>query len=217
MSSARRPLAEIVREFHAGATTEEAPLERALRLGPSTEQRSGDLPSLLHRFGNQNFAFGTLAFRDLREIFRAIALKPADLFCDAGAGYGHAVFYGACVTDCRFRAIEILPVRCRAMRKTAQRLRLANVEIIEGNALAQDYADVSHLFVNNPFFPNAASTFVDRLTVSRRRKLMVIALHNIVDVFRSHPRFEEIEVNADLPNYCFGVFIWKPSRKAQAG
>jgi Histone methylation protein DOT1 len=216
MSSARRPLANIVREFHAGAMTQDVMLERALRLKPSAERRSGELPSLLHRFGNQNFAFGTLAFRDLREIFRAIALKPADLFCDAGAGYGHAVFYGACVADCRFRAIEILPVRCRALRKTAQSLSLTKVEIIEADALAQDYADVSHLFVNNPFFPDAASTFVDRLTTSRKRKLTVIALHNIVDVFRGHPQFEEIEVKADLPNYCFGVFIWKPSRRARA-
>jgi hypothetical protein len=45
----------------------------------------------------------------------------------------------------------------------------------------------------------------------------LVALHNIIDVFRAHPQFEEIEVNADLPNYCFGVFIWKPPRSARAG
>jgi 16S rRNA A1518/A1519 N6-dimethyltransferase RsmA/KsgA/DIM1 with predicted DNA glycosylase/AP lyase activity len=158
------------------------------------------LPALLHRFGNQNFSFGTMSFGDLREIFRAIKPRPNDVFCDAGAGYGHAVFYGACVANCRFRAVEILPVRCNAMRKTARRLGL-KVEIVQGDALAQDYADVSYLFVNHPFFPDAAKRFVDRLTLARKRPLTVIAVHNIVDMFREHADFSEIDVGADLPNY----------------
>jgi hypothetical protein len=49
------------------------------------------------------------------------------------------------------------------------------------------------------------------------RRASVVALYNIVDVFRAHSRFEEIEVNADLPNYCCGIFIWKPPRKVRAG
>jgi precorrin-6B methylase 2 len=169
---------------------------------------------LLHRFGNQNFSFGTLSFRDLREIFRAIKLRPTDIFCDAGAGYGHAVFYGACVADCRFRAVEILPVRCNAMRKTARRLGL-EVEVIQGDALAQSYADVSYLFVNNPFFPDTARRFVERLTAARQLPLTVIAVHNIVDSFRGDADFSEIDVGADLPNYCFGVFRWKRPRRAR--
>src|SRR4051794_9126767 len=202
MSSELRPVSGIVREYHQSGAIEDSALERVLGIAPSDERRSGSLPALLHRFGNQNFNFGTLSFRDLREIFRAVKPCPTDLFCDAGAGYGHAVFYGACVADCRFRAVEILPVRCKAMRKTAQRLGL-DVEIVEGDALAQNYADVSYLFVNSPFFPDAAERFADRLTLSRRRSLTVIAAHNIVDTFRADSRFTEIDVDADLPNYCF--------------
>ena len=130
------------------------------------------------------------------------------MFCDAGAGYGHAVFYGACIADCRFRAVEILPVRCSAMRKAARRLRL-DVEIVQGDAMVQDYAEVSYLFVNNPFFPDAAKRFVDGLTSARTRPLTVIAVHNIVDAFRDAADFSEIDVGADLPNYCFGVFRWQ--------
>jgi hypothetical protein len=208
MSSEGAPIRGIVREFHRGHAIEDCILERALGVAPSSERRSGSLPALLHRFGNQNFSFGTMSFRDLREIFRAIEPRPGDVFCDAGAGYGHAVFYGACVADCRFRAVEILPLRCAAMRKTAQRLRL-DVEIVEGDALTQSYADVSHLFVNNPFFPDAAKRFVDGLTKTRTHPLTVIAVHNIVDTFRGASDFAEIDVDADLPNYCFGVFRWK--------
>lgn len=190
-------------------------LERALGISRSAENRSASLPTLLRRFGNQNFTFGTLSFRDLREVFRAIKPRPSDLFCDAGAGYGHAVFYGASVADCRFRAVEIMPARCNAMRKTARRLGLTDVEIVQGDALAQDYADVTYLFVNNPFFPDAAKRFVERLKMTRKRALTVIAVHNVVDTFRGDSDFREVEVGADLPNYCFGVF--RCNRRQHAG
>ena len=99
-------------------------------------ERSGELTSLLRRFGNQNFEFASMPFHELREVFRTVELGPGDLFCDAGAGYGHAVFYGACIAESRFRAIEILPARCAAMRRTAARLGLTNVEIIQADAIA---------------------------------------------------------------------------------
>jgi hypothetical protein len=207
MSSERATAADLVRAFHNGNAISERTLERALGISSSAEGRSNDLPALLHRYGNQNFTFGKLSFRDLREVFRVIKPRPTDLFCDAGAGYGHAVFYGACVADCRFRAVEILPVRCKAMRKAAQRIGL-DIEIVEGDALAQNYADVSYIFVNSPFFPATAEKFADRLMVSRKRSLTVIASHNIVDTFRADKRFTEIDVDADLPNYRFGVFRW---------
>jgi precorrin-6B methylase 2 len=212
MSSERHP---IVGRFHRHEAVGESEIARALNIA-AADRRSGDLTSLLHRFGNQNFEFATMSFRDFREIYRAIELGPADLFCDAGAGYGHAVIYGACVADCRFRAVEILPARCSAMRKTAQRLGLRHLDIVQGDALAQDYADVTHLFLNNPFFPGAAERFVARLKASRKHALTVVAVHNIVDTFRNDCDFREIDVDADLPNYCFGVFRWKP-RKARAG
>src|SRR5690348_15318847 len=128
MSSERPSIADRVRSFHAGGAIESATLERALKIAPTTEGRGNDLPKLLHRHGNQNFTFGTMSLREFREIFRAIRPKPAEVFCDAGAGYGHAVFYGAIVAGCRFRAIEILPARCNAMRRTARRLGV-DVEI----------------------------------------------------------------------------------------
>ena len=216
MSSKTVAIRDMVKAFHDGNAIESSRLQRSMKLAPSSEGRSNDLPALLHRFGNQNFTFGTLSFRDLREIFRAIKPRPNDLFCDAGAGYGHAVFYGACVADCRFRAVEILPQRCNTMRKTAKRLGL-DVEIVQGDALTQSYADVSHLFVNSPFFPDAATRFVHGLKKARTKPLTVIAVHNIVDTFRNSSDFPEVEVDSDLPNYCFGVFRWKPRSKARPG
>jgi len=165
MSSERRTRAAIVRKFHDGsAEASDSILERALRIAPGDEDRDGALSALLQRFGNQNFSFfGGTPFHEIREIFRAISPQPHEVFCDAGAGYGHVVFYGACVAPCRFRAIEILPIRCAAMQRTAQQLGLGNVEIVEGDALTQNYDDVSYLLLNSPFFPDAAAQFIGKL------------------------------------------------------
>jgi hypothetical protein len=208
MSSERRTRAAIVRKFHEGsAEATDSILERALWIAPGDEKRGGELPVLLHRFGNQNFSFfGGTPFHEVREIFRAISPQPDELFCDAGAGYGHVVFYGACVAACRFRAIEILPVRCAAMLHTAQALGVISVEVVQGDALTQNYDDVSYLLLNSPFFPDVAAQFIGKLTASRNRQLTVIAMNNIVDAFRQDGAFAEIDIEVDIPNYRFGMF-----------
>jgi hypothetical protein len=214
MSSERRTRAAIVRKFHQGsAEATDSILERALRIAPGDEKRGGELPELLQRHGNQNFSFfGGTPFHEVREIFRAISPQPDEVFCDAGAGYGHVVFYGACVAPSRFRAIEILPVRCAAMRQSAQRLGLTNVEIVEGDALMQNYEDVSYLLLNSPFFPDVATQFIGKLTGSHNRQLTVIAMNNIVDAFREDGAFTEIEVEVDIPNYRFAMFRFTAAR-----
>jgi predicted RNA methylase len=206
MSSDRSRAIQIVQQFHAGGVAADRALEQALGIARSRESRSPSLAALLHRFGNQNFTFEAAPFHALREIFRAVRPKPGELFCDAGAGYGHAVFYGACVAGCRFRAIEILPARCNAMQRTARRLGLGTVEIVQGDALQQNYADVRYLLVNSPFFPPVARRFIAHVAQAREAPLTVIALHNIVESFRSAAEFTEVAVEVDIPRYYFGVF-----------
>jgi hypothetical protein len=216
MSSERRAIAAIIRKFHEGAAeAADSSLERALGVAPANEKRVGELPALLHRFGNQNFTFEGTSFHESREIFRCLGPQPHELFCDAGAGYGHVVFYGACVTACRFRAIEILPVRCAAMRRTARRLGLNNVDVVQGDALTQNYDDVSYLLLNSPFFPDVAGQFIAKLKASRNRQQTVIAMNNIVDAFRGDGAFTEIDIEVDIPNYRFGVFRLRGRQSAR--
>jgi ferredoxin len=216
MSSKRRPGAAIARKFHArAAEARDLTLERALKIEPVDEKRADELPALLQRYGNQNFSFfGGTPFHEVREIFRAIDPQTDEVFCDAGAGYGHVVFYGACIAACHFRAVEILPERCAAMRRTAQRLGLSNVEIVESDALTQNYDDVSYLLLNSPFFPDIAAQFIGKLRSSRNRRLTVIAMNNIVDAFRKDDAFAEIDVEVDVPNYRFAMFRFMAARRS---
>jgi len=207
MSSKARHGAATIQRFHRGdAELGDADLEDALHITLAGEKHIGALPALLHRFGNHNFGFERTSFHDIREIFRAVALQPSDVFCDAGAGYGHVVLYGALLAPCRWRAIEILPTRCYAMRRSAQRLGLGNVEIVQSDATAQDYGDVSYLLLNSPFFAEAAVPFVAKLAASNNRRLTVIAMNTIVATFRDSSVFREIDTDADIANYRFGVF-----------
>jgi precorrin-6B methylase 2 len=197
----------LVREFHAGRrNVADAVLANALHIESDAGERLASLPALLRRFGNQHVAFTSMTFRELREIFRAVAPRKNEIFGDAGAGYGHVVFYGACVAPCRFRAIEILPARCAAMRRSARRLGLHNVEIIRADAQTQSYDDLSYLFVNSPFFPDAARQFIAKLKSSRRRTLTVIAVNNIVALLRDDGDFTEIDRGLDIAAYRFGIF-----------
>jgi precorrin-6B methylase 2 len=203
----------LVREFHAGRrNVADAVLANALHIESDAGERLASLPALLRRFGNQHVAFTSMTFRELREIFRAVAPRKNEIFGDAGAGYGHVVFYGACVAPCRFRAIEILPARCAAMRRSARRLGLHNVEIIRADAQTQSYDDLSYLFVNSPFFPDAARQFIAKLKSSRRRTLTVIAVNNIVALLRDDGDFTEIDRGLDIAAYRFGIFRLGRSR-----
>ena len=212
MSSVQPPIkafnpSALVREFHAGRRdVADAVLANALHIESDAGERLASLPALLRRFGNQHLAFSSMTFRELRDIFRAVTPGRNDIFGDVGAGYGHVVFYGACVAPCRFRAIEILPARCAAMRRSARRLGLRNIEIIRADAQTQSYDDLSYLFVNSPFFPDAAAQFIAKLKSSRRRALTVIAVNNIVALLRDDGDFTEINHGLDIATYRFGIF-----------
>ena len=212
MSSVPSPIkavrfSALVREFHAGhRDVEDAMLANALHIESDAGERLSSLPGLLRRFGNQHLAFSSMTFHELREIFRAVAPGKNEIFGDVGAGYGHVVFYGACVAPCRFRAIEILPARCAAMRRSARRLGLRNIEIIQADAQTQNYDDLAYLFVNSPFFPDAARQFIAKLKSSRRRAPTVIAVNNIVALFRDDGDFTEIDRGVDISPYRFGIF-----------
>ncbi len=181
-------------------------IRELLGIEPDRETMT-DLIASLRKLGTQHLAFEPASFSDIREIVTVLNLRRHDIVYDLGAGYGHFVCYGACVSDARFEAVEIVPERCAAMRRSAERLGLRSMRVIEADAETAPLGRASVLFLNSPFFATKAKRFLQRLAAAQAwRPLRIVAMNNIVSHFRASRSFREIETNARIAAYRFGVF-----------
>src|SRR5262249_21670381 len=161
-------------------------------LGIESERESmTDLIGWLRRHGGaQHLAFEPASFRDIREIVTALGLGKDDIVYDLGAGYGHFVCYGACVTQARFEAVEIVAPRCGGIERAVARMGLASVRVRQADAETVPLGRASVLFLNSPFFEERAARFLARLVRQGPwRPLRIAAMNNIVRQFRASKRF----------------------------
>jgi SAM-dependent methyltransferase len=207
------PIDRVLR-FHRGrACLSDRDIAALLHIERDRETMT-DLIASLRSFGTQHLAFEPASFGEIREIVTALDLGRRDIVYDLGAGYGHFVCYGACVTAARFEAVEIVPARCAAMRRSAARLGLRTVRVIEVDAETVPFDRASVLFLNSPFFAEKADRFLTRLAWLRPwRPLRIAAMNNIVRHFRDSDAFVEIETGANIAPYRFGMFRPKHARR----
>ncbi|OCW56219.1 hypothetical protein [Hoeflea olei] len=163
--------------------------------------------SALHAiYGVSNYVYEGTTLEETREILACAGLVPHSVFCDIGAGYGAVVLYGAALCPCGFIAVEAVGRRAAHIARVARRLGLDRVRVVEADADAVDLTRVTHVYLNNPFLGRTASAFPERLARRATPGCRVIALNNIVADFRRSGRYREIETEARLPSYRFGVF-----------
>jgi 16S rRNA A1518/A1519 N6-dimethyltransferase RsmA/KsgA/DIM1 with predicted DNA glycosylase/AP lyase activity len=208
----RARLGPIIRFHEFRARRSERAVANLLGIEPERESMT-DLISALQKHGTQHLVFEPASFRDIREIVTALGLDRGDVVYDLGAGYGHFVCYGACVTSARFEAIEIVARRCVAIERAAARLGLTSLRVRQADAETVPLSRASVLFLNSPFFAEKAERFLARLAAQRPwRPLRIVAMNNIVRQLRASPRFSEIQTTARIASYRFGVFRPKPPR-----
>jgi hypothetical protein len=208
----RTRLDPIIRFHEFRARCPERAIANLLGIEPERETMS-ELIGALRRHGTQHLAFEPASFRDIREIITALGLDRHDIVYDLGAGYGHFVCYGACVTQARFEAIEIVARRCVAIERAAARIGLTSVRVRQADAEGVPLSRASVLFLNSPFFAEKAERFLARLARQRPwRPLRIVAMNNIVRHFRGSRHFAEIQTNARIAAYRFGVFRLKAAR-----
>ena len=208
----RARLDPIIRFHEFRARCPERTVASLLGIEPERETMT-ELIGELQRHGTQHLVFEPASFRDIREIVTALGLGRDDIVYDLGAGYGHFVCYGACVTDARFEAIEIVARRCAAIERAATRIGLTSVRVRQADAEAAPLGRASVLFLNSPFFAEKAERFLARLATQRPwRPLRIVAMNNIVRQFRGSPHFTEIQTKARIAAYRFGVFRPKLAR-----
>ena len=196
-----------VAAYHRGsADLRDDELDRILGVGQE-EDGPGALLGLLRAHGNQNFMSGAASYSDVRAILRALDPTANDVVVDVGAGFGRFVLYAAAATPASVIGIEIVRARAAAVRAAARRLRLDRVRVVAEDALTVDLGDATILFVNNPFYPGAASDWISRLAQAPAAPgLRIVALHGIAPLFRSHPGFVELEAGDLLTPHRFGLF-----------
>ena len=207
----RADIDRIIRFHQFRARCSERGVARLLGIEPDREVMS-DLIGALQRLGAQHLAFEAASFRDIREIVTALSLDRGDIVYDLGAGYGHFVCYGACVSAARFEAVEIVARRCVAIERAAARIGLTSLRVRQADAETVPFSRASVLFLNSPFFAEKAERFLARLAAQRPwRPLRIVAMNNIVRQLRASPHFSEIQTTARIASYRFGVFRPKPS------
>jgi SAM-dependent methyltransferase len=203
----RARLDPIIRFHEFRARCPDRAIANLLGIEPERESMAELIGSLRRHGATQHLAFEPASFRDIREIVTALRLARDDIVYDLGAGYGHFVCYGACVTGARFEAIEIVARRCAAIERAVARTGLSSVRVRQADAETVPLRRASVLLLNSPFFSEKAERFLARLGKQCPwRPLRIVAMNNIVRQFRASTLFFEMPTKARIASYRFGVF-----------
>ena len=134
----------------------------------------------------ERVAYQPTPARVVLELLDRVALGPADLFYDLGAGLGHVCLLVHWLTGAQARGIEIEPAYCRYARQQARSLQLTGVEFVEGDVLEADLADGKCYFLYTPFTGRTLAKALDRLAAEARRRSITLAAYGpcVVDVAR---------------------------------
>ena len=119
----------------------------------------------------ERIAYQPTPARVVLELLDRVALGPADLFYDLGAGLGHVCLLVHLLSGAQARGIEIEPAYCRYARQQADALRLAGVEFIEGDVREAGLAGGTCYFLYTPFTGRTLAEALDRLAGEARQRL----------------------------------------------
>jgi hypothetical protein len=110
--------------------------------------------------------------RAVLDLVDQIAWSPQDVFFDLGSGLGRVVILVHLLTGLRAKGVEIDPALCQQAHQAAQRLNLAGVEFVEGDAREIDFAHATVFFLFTPFKASVWRAVMDKLhRESLQRKL----------------------------------------------
>lgn len=167
----RRTVSQLAYERRYGVRTAE--LINLDQLGIAGENRGYYVPA---------------SWRTLRRTLSRGEIGPADVFVDFGSGMGRMVLEAARFPFGRAIGVELAPqlheIAVRNLRTTRQRLRCADVEFVNGDALTYEIpADVTVAFFNNPFQGAVFTSVVTRLvaTLDRNPRRLKVIYYNPVE------------------------------------
>lgn len=152
-------------------------------------------------------------FDALQRLDREAPVSPEDVIYDLGSGLGRVLCHYAAKPVRRVVGVEYDRALAEASRANVERMvgRRAPVEVVEGDAGAQDYAEATLAFMYNPFGADTLRRVLRRLPA--RPELRVIYANPVHRaVFDDFPHLHEARSFA-VP-YDLGsmeVVVWRPA------
>jgi len=186
LSLAERPL-EVLQELMRSPNQGVRPAMISAVVGIRDETVGGD--SLRHPSQERNTLFWRGGFMyqpsepfDVSPIFSTLQMRPGSVFYDLGAGYGHALFFGAVVRpDIQFRGIELMPGRVRECEAARRRLGLSNLSFVAGDVTRGGFSQADILFLFNPFPPDVQEEVTRVIdSVAQQKPLVVLDYEGLV-------------------------------------
>jgi len=115
------------------------------------------------------------SFEKIRRTYANLALGDGATVYDLGCGHGRVLLYGASLfPQIRFKGVELVSERVKAIQQAARNAKLTNVELINENVLNVDLSDGTVFYFFNPF-PAIMKIILHRLyQVALKTKIAIV-------------------------------------------
>jgi len=168
-----------VREVIGGAGRRAELRRTGIDVGSVSLRRLGLDPVRAHNHANSGGP-------DLELVLRELGVGPDDSILDLGSGKGGALLSISAFPFRRIAGLELSHEMLDIARANLERARVANVELIQGDASEfTDYDGFSYIYMYNPFPCAVLRCVVDGLEASVRRTPRTLT------VIYKNPRFHE--------------------------
>ncbi len=156
-------------------------LDRALGLAEERRAVASSYDRALEKaHASESVVYLATPYPVCRALFHAVAPQSRDVVVDLGCGSGRLVLYGALCTPARFLGIELVESRCTAAQQAAARLSLAEVEVVQANALDLDLEVGTIFYLFRPFSSETETTVLGRLHDLARRRAITVAAYRLL-------------------------------------
>jgi hypothetical protein len=101
--------------------------------------------------------------RVVLELVAALAMRPGEVFYDLGSGLGQVCILVHLLTGVRARGVEVEPAYCDYALRSATRLNLSGLEIINADARDADCSEGTVFYMYTPFRGAMMERVLERL------------------------------------------------------
>lgn len=139
--------------------------------------------------------------RIVLEMVERVDFRPDDIFYDIGSGLGQVAILVHLLTGIRTRGVEIEPAYTEYAQRCAQRLHLAPVQFINGDARTADLGKGRIFFLYTPFTGGMLEQVLERLgQVSTRRAIRLCTFGPCTPQVAQQPWLAPLDQNSTQSN-----------------